>query len=88
MLFTLCLFASGNSTVPENVSQKRVVQSLLSYGRQILDHAALKGDPRMKILQEKWEGPLEVPKLIANIVKEDTVLFNCLISVKLIQSVS
>lgn len=75
--------------MPQNISQKRnAVQSFLSYGSQSLDHAVSQGDPRMKILQEKGVGPLEVPKLIANIVKEDIAFSNCLTFLKLIHSVS
>lgn len=87
LLFTLCLFASGNSTV--EISQKRnVIHSFLGYGSQSLDHAVQQVAPGKKILQEKQVGPLEVPKLIVNIVEEDIVLSDCLTSFKLICSVS
>lgn len=75
--------------MPENVSQKtNAVCSFLSNNSQSLDHAVSQGDPRMKILQEKWVGFLEVPKLIVNVLKEDIVLSDFLTSVKLTHPVS
>lgn len=67
---------------------RKVFHSSLSYGSQSLGHALSQEDPRNKILQEKKVRPLEMPNLIANIVKEDIVLSDCLTSFNLIYCVT